>query len=121
MPLSDRHGSWMVRNPVQVMITVTEGPSSTLVRVDGWLAGEGVAEFVRVLESAAAPVRLSLRDLRGADASGLSVLRRLADRGATLEGLSTYVRLMLADPAGVEPLSASSLACSETSVRSTGT
>jgi len=108
-------------SPVQVMITVMERATSTLVRVDGWLAGEGVAEFVRVVESAAKPVRLSLHELRGADAGGLSVLRRLADRGTTLEGLSTYVRLMLANPASAEPLSAPSLACSETSVRSTET
>jgi hypothetical protein len=108
-------------HPVQVMITVTEEPTGTLVRVDGWLAGDGVAEFVRVLESAGPPVRLSLPDLRGADAAGLSVLRQLADQGTPLEGLSTYVRLMLANPAGSEPVSASPLARSETSVRSTKT
>jgi hypothetical protein len=103
------------------MITVTEEPTSTHIKVDGWLAGEGVAEFVRVLESTTPPVRLSLHDLRGSDAAGLSALRRLAGRGTALEGLSPYIRLMLANPASVEPLSAPSLTCSETSVRSTET
>ena len=107
--------------PVQVMITVTEEPTGTLVRVDGWLAGAGVAEFERVLEAAAPPVRLSLPDLRGADAAGLCVLRQLADKGTPLEGLSTYVRLMLANPGSTEPVSASPLTRSETSVRSTET
>jgi len=84
------------------------------VRVDGWLAGDGVAELVRVLESAAAPARLFLHDLRGADAAGISVLRQLEGRGVPLEGLSTYIRLMLADPASVGPASSSRIARSET-------
>jgi hypothetical protein len=87
------------------MISVIEEPSATIVRVDGWLAGDGVAELVRVLESAGAPARLLVHDLRGADATGLSVLRQLEGRGVPLEGLSTYIRLMLADPASVGRLS----------------
>jgi hypothetical protein len=103
------------------MITVTEEPAGTLVTVDGWLEGAGVAEFVRVLDSAAPPVRLSLHELRGADAAGQAVLRRLAVQGTALGGLSTYVRLMLASPGSTEPVSASPLTRSETSVRSTET
>ena len=86
------------------MITVMNEPSGTLVKVDGWLAGDGVAELRRVLDAADVHARLLAYDLRGADAAGLSLLRRLADAGMVLEGLSTYIQLMLANPGGVGPL-----------------
>jgi hypothetical protein len=99
------------------MITVAEETAATLVRVDGWLTGEGVAEFVRVLGSVPAPVRLLLHDLRGSDAAGLSVLGRLAGEGTTLEGLSPYLQLMLADAASHEPPSLPPIIGLQTSVR----
>jgi hypothetical protein len=91
------------------------------LKVDGWLAADGVSELVRVLESATAPVRLLARDLRGADEAGVSVLRRLADEGTPLEGLSTYLQLLLAVPASLDSSASSSLTSSETPVRSNGT
>jgi hypothetical protein len=103
------------------MITVTEEPAGTLIRVDGWLAGDGVPELVRVLDLATAPVRLVARDLRGADAAGVSLLRRLADEGTPLEGLSTYMQLLLAVPARIDSLPSSSPTRSETHVRSNRT
>jgi hypothetical protein len=81
------------------MITVREEPAGTLVTVDGWLVGGGVTELVRVLNTAAAPVRLFAHDLRGADAAGVSVLRRLASQGMPMVGLSPCVQLLLAAPA----------------------
>jgi hypothetical protein len=100
---------------VQLIITVKEEPAGTLVRVDGWLAGDAVSELVRVVDSAAGQARLALHDLRGADGAGILVLRQLEDRGVPLDGLSTYIRLMLASPAGVGP--ASRMARSETPVK----
>ena len=100
---------------MQLIITVIEEPAGTLVRVDGWLAGDGVPEFVRVVDSAAGQTRLLLHELRGADAAGISVLRLLEDRGVPLHGLSTYIRLMLANHAGVGPVSR--IARSETPVK----
>ena len=82
------------------MITVTHELASTLIRVDGWLTGAGAAELVRVFNDAASPVRLLVRDLRGADATGLSALRRIAEQGTPLEGVSPYLDLLLAGPAG---------------------
>lgn len=70
------------------------------MRVDGWLDGGGVAELLRVLDATPAPVRLVLRDLRGADAAGLDALRGLEQCRVALDGLSPYIRLMLSDPAG---------------------
>ena len=103
------------------MITVKDEPAGTLIKVDGWLAGDGVAELERVLEGASAPARLLVRDLRGADASGLSVLRRLADAGTALEGLSTYIQLMLASTTSLGSLESHSPGRPETPVRSSET
>lgn len=89
---------------MQLRITVTEGPGGAQIRVDGWLAGGGVAELVRVLESATSPARLLVHHLRGADDAGLSVLRRLADQGTPLDGLSPYIQLTLASAAGAGPI-----------------
>ena len=99
------------------MITVSEEPDGTSIRVDGWLAGDGVAELVRVLDSAVPPARLFVHDLRGVDAAGLSVLSRLAGQGISLDGLSPYLQLTLASPASLEPLSPPHVARSETPVR----
>ena len=82
------------------MITVTNEPAGTRVKVDGWLTGDGVAELGRVVD-AAAPTSLLLHDLRGADAGGLSLLRRLAARAWPSQGLSTYIQLMLANRGSV--------------------
>ena len=86
---------------MQLRITVTQEDGGTLVRVDGWLAEEGIQELSCVLSTAAARVRLLVEDLRGADAAGVAGLRRLADRGVPIEGLSPYIRLLLARQAPV--------------------
>jgi len=102
---------------VQVMITVSEEPDGTSIRVDGWLAGDGVQELVHVLRSVSAPVRLLLRDLRGADEAGFGVLRRLARQATHLEGLSPYMELMLASPEHDGLPASASADCLETRVR----
>ena len=106
---------------MQLIITVTEEPAGTRIRVDGWLAGGGVAELERVLDAATVEARLVLHDLRGADEAGLAVLRRLAGQGTPLDGLSQYIQLMLANPASIGPLESHSHARPETPVRSNET
>lgn len=102
---------------MRVIITVTEQAAGTLVRVDGWLAGEGVEELARVVGSAPEPVHLLVHELRGADAAGLSILGRLASQGVALGGLSPYLQLMLANAAGPGPRSRPPVVRSETPVR----
>ena len=106
---------------MQLRVTVTQGTPGTLMKVDGWLEGAGVAELAHALASAPKPVRLQLHDLRGADALGLSLLRGLADRGTPLEGLSTYLKLVLADGGARAPRPATSVVHPETPVRSKNT
>lgn len=88
------------------------------MRVDGWLGGSGVAELARVLESAPKPVRLLLHDLRGADAVGLALLRGLAELGTPLEGLSTYLKLVLAEGGVRAPRPSTAVTRPETPSRS---
>ena len=102
------------------MITVTNEPAGAQIKVDGWLTGDGVAELGRVVD-AAAPTSLLLHDLRGADAGGLSLLRRLVADDVALVGPSTYIQLMLANPASVGPLESHAHTRPEPPVRSNET
>ena len=65
-----------------------------------------------------APTSLLLHDLRGADAGGLSLLRRLVAEGMAIAGLSTYIQLMLANSASVGPLESHAHTRPEPPVRS---
>ena len=103
------------------MITITEEPAGTLLKVDGWLAGEGVSELIRAFSAAAGPVRLLAHDLRGADADGVSILRRLKDDGIPIEGLSSYMQLLLAASANLPSVVSPSPTHPETRVRSNRT
>ena len=83
--------------------------------------GDGIAELEKIVASAPGPVRLLVRDLRGADAAGLSVLHRLDREGTTLDGLSPYLRLMLDRASDHVSAPALSATRSETPVRSDNT
>jgi hypothetical protein len=106
---------------MSLIIGVTEESAGARVKVDGWLEGAGVAELARVLEAAPQPVSLQLHDLRGADALGLSLLRGLAQVGTPLEGLSTYLKLVMADGGARTPRPSDPVVRSETPVRSKNT
>jgi hypothetical protein len=101
-----------------LIIGVTDGSAGAQVKVDGRLEGAGVAELARVLETAQRPVRLLLHDLRGADALGMSLLKGLAEGGTPLDGLSTYLKLVMADGGVHAPHPSGPVVRSETPVRS---
>ena len=67
----------------------------TLIKVDGELVGEGVGELEKVCDAVDGPLELDLTHLRSADARGLGRIRALADRGASLVGVSPYIALLL--------------------------
>jgi hypothetical protein len=83
---------------VQVRITLSQEARGLVIRVDGWLADAGVAELQRILMSTSGALLLQLRDLRGADAGGVALLRDVARTGAPLEGLSPYLQILVSDP-----------------------
>ena len=66
-----------------------------VVRLEGWLEGESVAELERVMRGGSGPLRLNLCELRSADAAGLVALRALRAGGASLVGASPYIKLLL--------------------------
>lgn len=66
-----------------------------VVRLEGWLEGETVAELERVIHGGSGPLRLDLCELRSADAAGLATLRALRAAGASIVGASPYMRLLL--------------------------
>jgi ABC-type transporter Mla MlaB component len=75
----------------------TEGPT-TVIRIDGQLVGDGVAELARVSQAAVPPMALDLTHLQQADADGIALLNALADAGAHLRGVSPYIALLLDRP-----------------------
>ena len=76
-------------------IALDQDSGVQVVRLEGWLEGEAVAEFERVMSGRAGSLRLDLTQLRSADPAGLIVLRGLRARGAGLAGASPYIRLLL--------------------------
>lgn len=66
-----------------------------VLRLEGWLEGDTVAELERVSREGSGPLRLDLSELRSADREGLAVLRALRAAGAALTGASPYIRLLL--------------------------
>lgn len=66
-----------------------------VMRLEGWLEGEAVAELERIVSVGSGPVRLDLSELRSADTAGLAALRGLRAAGASLVGASPYIKLLL--------------------------
>jgi ABC-type transporter Mla MlaB component len=75
----------------------TEGPT-TVIRIDGRLVGDGVAELARVSQAAVPLLVLDLTHLQHTDADGIALLQTLADAGAQLRGVSLYIALLLDRP-----------------------
>jgi anti-anti-sigma regulatory factor len=80
---------------VTLYIACESAAGIRVVRLEGWLAGEAVAELERVVNGDSGPLRLDLSELRSADTAGLDVLRALRAAGASLVGASPYIRLLL--------------------------
>lgn len=66
-----------------------------IVRLEGWLEGEAVAELERVIGGGSGSLRLDLSELRSADKAGLTVLRAHRAAGASIVGASPYIKLLL--------------------------
>jgi hypothetical protein len=66
-----------------------------VLRLEGWLEGESVAELERVINGGSGPLRLDLTELRSADPAGVDALRVLSAAGASIVGATPYIRLLL--------------------------
>ena len=78
-----------------VRITTDASKPFTVVRVDGRLRSADVPDFENVCRAIEGPLCLDLSNLLLADAEGVSAIKRLAERGAQLTGVSGYIALLL--------------------------
>lgn len=83
-------------------ITRLDDPQQTVLKVDGWLRAEGLAdlerELERALDNASTGLTLDLSGLRQADEAAVELLRRLAVGGAQFINCPPYLALRLAPP-----------------------
>lgn len=87
---------------MELLVTVIPG-SPFRLRLHGRLAGAGVVECERACLRAGRDIVLDLSELRSADAAGIVALVQLRAAGATLEGASPYIRLLLQGLSGAVP------------------
>ncbi len=80
---------------VTLYIACDSDSGTRVLRIEGWLEGEAVAELERVINGGSGPLRLDLTELRSADTAGLDALRALSAAGASIVGASPYIRLLL--------------------------
>jgi hypothetical protein len=78
-----------------IYIASSSDSGTRIVRIEGWLEGEAVAELERVIDGGSGALRLDLSELRSADKAGLAALRAHRVAGALIVGASPYIKLLL--------------------------
>jgi ABC-type transporter Mla MlaB component len=78
-----------------IHISATAQVTRTVVKVDGKLRAEDVAELARVFGVVQGSTELDLSELTSADRAGVAALRELVSRGALVRGASPYIELLL--------------------------
>jgi len=81
---------------MNLRVTAIAERDGTVLRVDGRLLGNGVAELTGVSVRDAQVLTLDLSGLLFADAEGVTALKELRARGARLRNVPPYVSLLLA-------------------------
>jgi len=74
--------------------------SGTVVRIEGSLDAVAVPDLLATCQAVGSPLRLDLSGLMSADADGAEALRRLAEAGAELAGMSPYIRQLVLEKSG---------------------
>jgi ABC-type transporter Mla MlaB component len=70
-------------------------PQGTVLKVDGHLKADDVAELSKACRSANDLNTLDLSDLQSADKAGLEILRELSSLGVQLQNASPYIKLLM--------------------------
>ena len=78
-----------------IKITRTSNADRAVLRIDGHLRSEDVAELRKACAAANGSLVLELSNLRSADSAGAETLRELASRGTKIRGASRYIELLL--------------------------
>lgn len=76
-------------------ITTKRSGVVTVVRIDGRLRKEGVAELERVCQSIEGPFCLDLANLQSVDAEGIRAISDLEAHGVAVTGVSPYIDMLL--------------------------
>jgi len=80
---------------MSVRISDVTRAAGTILRVDGRLAGDAIAELERAGRAAVPPLVLDLTGLSFADADGVRALRELRAGGVVLDHVPPFVALLL--------------------------
>ena len=80
---------------MSIRITRTSDVRETVLRVDGQLRSENVAELTKEHGSVDGLLVLELSNLQSADTAGVVVLQGLISMGAQIRGASPYIELLL--------------------------
>ncbi len=67
----------------------------TVVRIDGRLCKQGVAELERACQSIEGPFCLDLANLQSVDAEGIRAISDLEAHGVAIAGVSPYIDMLL--------------------------
>jgi ABC-type transporter Mla MlaB component len=80
---------------MSIRVTRSTDKGQTVLRIDGRLMSEDVAEVASQCETAQTPYTVDLSDLQSADSEGVRLLLELVRRGARIRGASPYIELLL--------------------------
>ena len=78
-----------------IRITASTEGTTTTVLIEGRLTEADLPDVRAACDSADAPLRLDLSNLKSADDDGIRALRSLAERGAELHGATPYISHLL--------------------------
>ena len=78
-----------------IRIIKTSNDRETVLRIDGQLRVENVAELTKEYRSVEGPLVLDLSNLQSADEAAVDVLLDLMSTGIQIRGASPYIELLL--------------------------
>ena len=87
---------------MSIRITRTSDALETVLRIDGQLCLENVAELTGEHRSVEGRLVLELSNLQSADKAGVDVLLELISLGVQIRGASPYIELLLKGSRDVE-------------------
>ncbi len=79
----------------EVRISVSSLGSLSVVKVDGALTRDGLAELERVIAPCEGALQLDFTELRSLDEEALAAIRALRGNGAVIAGASPYIALLI--------------------------
>jgi anti-anti-sigma regulatory factor len=74
-----------------IRLTASTDGTATTVVIEGRLTVVDLPDVSAACESADAPLRLDLSNLKSADDAGIRAIRSLAERGAKLHGATPFI------------------------------